>query len=91
MAGKPQRRASNPTVLAERVMELLDQVPGDRTVFLRFTRATESFRLETFRVNDPEPDKFRKTPGYYEVGTYRKGVSEAVVIQDLLDTMRLAR
>lgn len=88
--GAPHQRKVNPVVMAEQVLELLDKIPGARTVFIERTR-NESIHLRTAKVNDPEPDKWRKSKGFVEVGTYLVGITAREVCQDILDTMRLIR
>lgn len=84
--GAPHQRKVNPVVMAEQVLELLDKVPGARTVFLERTR-NESINLRTAKVNDPEPDKWRKSKGFAEVGTYKRGALLGDVVEDIRVTM----
>lgn len=84
--GAPHQRKVNPVVMAEQVLELLDKVPGARTVFIERTR-NESIHLRTAKVNDPEPDKWRKSKGFAEVGTYKRGALLADVVEDIRVTM----
>jgi hypothetical protein len=88
--GAPHQRKVNPVVMAEQVLELLDKIPGARTVFLERTR-NESIHLRTAKVNDPEPDKWRKSKGFVEVGTYKRGAAHTDVVGDLLETMGRVR
>lgn len=81
----------SPQAMAEVITERLHQVPWPLTVFLRRTR-TESIQLHTFRSSDPECDRLRVTPGYFEVGTYTmKGARNAQIVADITETMGRAR
>jgi hypothetical protein len=83
-------RSNNPVGMAEAVLNLLDMVPGARSVFLEKSR-WESIHLHTALIDSPEPDRWRKTRGFYEVGTYVKGAAQTDVIGDLLETMARIR
>lgn len=85
MAAHP-RRTITPLEMAEQVLDLLDKIPGARTVFLERTR-TESIRLHTAKVNDPEPERWRKSRGFSEVGTYKRGVLLGDVADDIRETL----
>ena len=76
-----------PIEMAEYIQALLDQVPGARTVFLRYKRASQTLAIESYKTSDPEPDKLRKTAGYYEVGTYTRGAATSDLVADILETM----
>ena len=85
-------KANSPTVFADEVIERLHSVPWALTVLLRYRSNVGSFKVHTFRSNDPECGRLAATPGYYEVGTYSmKGVRKAELVQDLLDVMARAR
>ena len=84
--GAPHQRKVDPVVMAEQVLELLDKIPGARTVFLERTR-TESIRLHTAKVNDPEPERWRKSRGFSEVGTYKRGALLGDVADDIRETL----
>lgn len=85
MAAHP-RRTITPLEMAEQVLDLLDKIPGARTVFLERT-STESIRLHTAKVNDPEPERWRKSRGFSEVGTYKRGALLGDVVEDIRVTM----
>ena len=84
------KRSSNPAAMAEAVLNLLDMVPGARSVFIEQGRS-ETLRLHTALIDAPEPDRRRRTRGFYEVGTYTKGAAQTDVIGDLLETMARSR
>lgn len=85
-------KANNPTVFAEEVIDSLNCVPWPLCVLLRYRSNVNSFRVHTFKPNDPECARLAATPGYYEVGTYTaKGVRKVELVQDFLDVMAKAR
>lgn len=84
--GAPHQRKVNQVVMAEQVLELLDKIPGARTVFLERTR-NESIHLRTAKVNDPEPERWRKSRGFSEVGTYKRGALLGDVADDIRETL----
>ena len=90
MPARHQRVSNNPVSMAEAVLNLLDMVPGARSVFIEQGRS-ETLRLHTALIDAPEPDRWRKTRGFYEVGTYVKGAAQTDVIGDLLETMARIR
>ena len=80
-----------PIEMAEYIQALLDTVPGARTVFLRHKRSSQTLSIESYKTSDPEPDKLRKTAGYYEVGTYGRGIATSDLVADILETMGRVR
>lgn len=82
---------NNPAAMAETILDLLDQVPGARSVFLHFTPRSQTLKLVTGLVNDPECDRWRASKGYFEVGTYARGAAQTDVIADLIETQSRIR
>ena len=90
MPAKHQRSSNNPVSMAEAVLNLLDMVPGARSVFIEQGRS-ETLRLHTALIDAPEPDRWRKTRGFYEVGVYARGIAQSDLVGDFLEVMSRIR
>lgn len=89
--------ANLPLTMAESFVQKLEDIPGQRVLFLRYKRSGESFLAESFKTNDPECDKLRspassgKSISWLEVGTYSRGVTVRQVRDDISETMARVR
>lgn len=89
--------ANLPLTMAESVKDQLEAVPGARTAFLKYSRKNESFKVESYLINDPTIDRLRAPSSstydtrYLEVGTYTRGVSTRDLAEDINDTMARVR
>lgn len=79
----------NPMAIAERFMDEFRKVPWSVTVFVEFSFSNAKYKFRTYKPNDPDCERFRRSKLGVEVGTYNTRVSVHDLRDDLIAAMGL--